>query len=343
MNRCLQLAALGAGQVAPNPMVGALLVYKGRVIGEGYHQQYGKAHAEVNCIKSVSPADKELVASSIMYVSLEPCAHFGKTAPCTDLIIEHSIPKVVIGCKDSFEAVNGRGIEALKTVGVAVETGVLEKECIEINKRFFVFHEQQRPYVILKWAQTSDGFIASNTAERIFISTEITNCLVHKWRSEEAGILIGTNTALLDDPALTTRRWTGDSPVRLVIDKELKLPNSLRLFDGSNKTIVFNHVKQEAGENLLYHQINSKAEMLLQILAELHKLNLQSVIVEGGAKLLQSFIDAGLWDEARVISNMEMVIGEGLAAPVLKNETRLIEEKYGTDLISYFKKKTTNT
>src|SRR5687767_13525023 len=241
MQRCLQLARLGAGSVAPNPMVGAVLVSDDRVIGEGWHQQFGKAHAEVNCFDSVLPGNRELVAGSILYVSLEPCAHFGKTPPCTDLIIKNKIRKVVVGCRDPFKEVNGKGIEKLKAAGIEVETGVLENECKEINKRFFCFHEKHRPFIILKWAHTADGKMGfESSTDRLFITNEYTNRLVHKWRSEESAVMVGTNTALRDDPELTVRLWTGASPVRAVIDRELKLPASLKIFDGQYPTIVFN-------------------------------------------------------------------------------------------------------
>ena len=349
MQRCLQLAALGAGQVAPNPMVGALLVYNGRIIGEGYHQEYGKAHAEVNCINNVSDADKEFIEKSTMYVSLEPCVHFGKTPPCTDLIIANKIPAVVIGCRDSFAAVAGKGIEKLQQAGINVTVGILQNECLALNKRFFTFYEKQRPFIILKWAQSGDGKMSPHNPPkggndehkiltRLLISNEYSNRLVHKWRSEEAAILVGTNTALLDDPALTTRLWPGKNPLRLVIDKELKLPTHLKLFDGNTKTIVFNYLKKAQTENLVYHQLSKDENILAQILSVLYKIQIQSLIVEGGTKLLQSFIDEGLWDEARVITNVDMVIGEGLDAPVLKRSIVFDEQKIKNDTIVFFKK-----
>ena len=334
MQRCLQLAALSAGKVAPNPMVGAILVFEGRIIGEGYHQQYGEAHAEVNCINSVAADDKELINNSTMYVSLEPCAHFGKTPPCADLIVRHKIPKVIIGCKDSFAEVDGKGIKILQDAGIEVIQGILENKCIDLNKRFVTFYEKQRPYIILKWAQTADIKIASLStapAGRLLISNEITNRLVHRWRSEEASILVGTNTALRDDPSLTTRLWPGTNPVRMVIDKELKLPVDLKLFNGSAKTIIFNYLKQEESEKLSYHQLNKEEEILQQILAKLYTLQIQSVMVEGGSKLLQAFIDADLWDEARIITNTEMIAGKGLNAPVLINSFVVSEQKLKND------------
>lgn len=271
--------------------------------------------------------------------------HFGKTPPCTDLIIKNKIPNVVIGCRDSFAAVDGKGIDKLKIAGVHVEVGILEDECLQMNKRFFTFHKKQRPYIILKWAQTNNGVIASinqtkqdDNAKRLLISNDVTNRLVHKWRSQEAAILVGTNTALLDNPSLTTRFWKGNNPLRLVIDKELTLPSTLKLFDGSTKTIVFNYKKQLDSENLIYQQLNKHENILTQILTTLYQLQIQSVIIEGGANLLQSFINAGLWDEARVITNTTLTIEKGLAAPILKNMRLLTEERLSTDIISFFKK-----
>jgi diaminohydroxyphosphoribosylaminopyrimidine deaminase/5-amino-6-(5-phosphoribosylamino)uracil reductase len=344
MQRCLQLAKSGAGKVAPNPMVGAVLVYEDKIIGEGYHKKYGEAHAEVNCVNSIKEEDKNLVCKSALFVSLEPCSHFGKTPPCTDLIIKNRISKVVIGCKDVFTKVNGKGIEKLKNAGIEVITGVLESECIELNKRFFTFHQKQRPYIILKWAESANGKIANSPLHlwrgvggegRAFISNEFTNRLVHKWRSEEASILIGTNTALQDDPSLTTRLWPGKNPVRLIIDMDLKLPSSLKIFNKEVKTIIFNNIKNEEDGNLTFYQLN-KENILKSLVDALHKLNVQSVIVEGGAKLLQSFIDEDLWDEFRIIKNDKRIIENGLGAPEIKNIFLQKHEKYFTDTISYF-------
>ena len=337
MHRCLELAKLGAGHVAPNPMVGAVLVHEGRIIGEGWHKEYGEAHAEVNCINAVQEEDRQFISQSILYVSLEPCAHYGKTPPCTDLIIRHKIPKVVIGCRDPFKEVDGKGIEKLKAAGIEVETAVLEEECRELNKRFFTFHKKQRSFIILKWAQTADGFIAGDDSKRILISNEFSNRLVHKWRSEEAAIMVGTNTALRDDPALTTRLWPGPSPVRLVIDMNLRLPGSLKVFDGSERTIVFNTIKEDEKPNLSFIKLDKEKQFVPQLMDVLYRLPLQSVLVEGGAALLQTFIESGVWDEARVIVNGELSIGNGLPAPVLKNEQLVMEEKNSTDTISYFR------
>lgn len=351
MQRCLQLAAMGAGQVAPNPLVGAVLVYKGKVIGEGYHQIFGGPHAEVNCINSVAPAHKKYIEKSTLYVSLEPCAHFGKTPPCADLIMANKISQVVIGCRDSYKEVDGRGIEKLYNAGVHITTGMLENECRAINRRFFTFHEKQRPYIILKWAQSRDKKISLQPvhaatgkmpepggAERLMISNDFTNRLVHKWRSEEDGILVGTNTALLDNPSLTTRHWPGKNPVRLVIDTALKLPRHLHVFDGNTKTIVFNYLKNAEENNLVYYQLNKDGHIVTQIAAALFTMQLQSVIIEGGSKLLQSFIEVGLWDEARIITNDQLTAGNGLSAPVLKNGLLVDEQQLNSDSISFYTK-----
>lgn len=336
MSRCIQLAQQGACFVAPNPMVGAVLVYEERIIGEGFHQQYGGPHAEVNCIESVKKEDKHLIPHSTLYVSLEPCTHFGKTPPCSDLIIRNKIPKVVIGCRDPFKEVDGKGIEKLKAAGVGVEAGVLENECRELNKRFFTFHTQHRPYIILKWAQTADGKMAGVGNERLLISNEYTNHLVHKWRSEEASILVGTNTALMDDPELTNRYWPGPLPVRLVVDMDLSLPQSLKLFDKNKKTIVFNTIRHEDQHNLFYYKIMKDESLVQQMLNVLYKLKLLSVLVEGGAKLLQSFIDEGLWDEIRIIKNEGLIINNGLQAPLYHAINPVSQIKIESDTVSTY-------
>ncbi len=317
MFRCLELARNGAGRVAPNPMVGAVLVYENRIIGEGWHQIYGGPHAEVNCIRSVHASDEHLISLSTLYVSLEPCAHFGKTPPCSQLVIEKKIPKVVIGCRDSFEAVNGKGIEQLQKAGVEVLTGVLEKEAMALNHRFFCFHQQRRPYVILKWAQTADGFIAKTSNDRLFITNEQTNRIVHRWRNEEAAILIGTETALKDNPSLTNRHWSGKSPLRLVIDKELRLPNQLALFNDGEPLVVFNELKNEKNGPITYVKLAQDRSLIDEIFDYCYTNSIQSILVEGGARLLQSFIDQNRWDEARIITNTSLQIQTGLAAPVL--------------------------
>ncbi len=334
MYRCLELAALGAGNVVPNPLVGAVLVYNDMIIGEGYHKKFGEAHAEVNCINSVKEQDRKFIKKSALYVSLEPCSHFGKTPPCTDLIIKSKIPKVFIGCKDVFEEVDGKGIQKLQNAGIEAITGVLEKECFELNKRFFTFHKLQRPYIILKWAESENGKIGS-FAKRVLISNEYTNRLVHKWRSEEAAILVGTNTASHDDPSLTTRLWQGNNPVRLVIDRNLRLPSHLKIFNKETRTIIFNSQKHEEDGNLIFYKIE-EGSLLPQLLNALYQLQIQSVLVEGGAKLLQSCIDEGLWNEVRIIRNEQLVISNGINSPKLKNASLLKQEKYFSDSISYF-------
>ena len=336
MHRCLELARLGAGHVAPNPMVGAVLVYEDHIIGEGYHQLYGKAHAEVNCIASVKPEDTHLIPFSTIYVSLEPCAHHGKTPPCADLIIEKRIPRVVIGCRDPYPQVDGRGIEKLLAAGITVEQGVLEKECTRLNKRFFHFQTQHRPYIILKWARTANGRIANSAPPRLLISNEITNRLIHRWRSEEASILVGPRTALLDDPALTARLWTGPDPIRLVLDKDLELPQTLQLFNGKVRTIVFNNHKHEEHGPIQYYQLSTDSSLIHQLVQALHQLKIQSVLVEGGARMLQSFIDEDHWDEARVITNNDLEIPAGLPAPELQHARIISRESLLSDTICYY-------
>ena len=337
MSRCIQLAKLGAGDVAPNPMVGAVLVYENKIIGEGYHKKFGEAHAEVNCINHVDQKNKSLIEKSTMYVSLEPCAHHGKTPPCADLIIKNKIKKVIIGCQDIYKEVAGKGIEKLRNADTEVVTGVLENECKELNKRFFTFHQKQRPYIILKWAQSMNGKIGSDNDERIFISNDYSNRLVHNWRSEEAAILVGTNTVLKDNSLLTTRLWKGNNPVRIVIDKELKLPASLKIFNADAKTIIFNLSKDFTKENIRFLKVQNE-NFLEEILHSLYENNIQSVLVEGGAKTLQSFIDTGLWDEARIITNEKMIIENGIAAPEMRNFSLIKQEKYFSDSINYYEK-----
>ena len=314
------------------------MVYNDQIIGEGYHQKYGEAHAEPKCIRhAVENGHSDLISRSTLYVSLEPCVHFGKTPPCADLIIRNKIPKVVIGCRDPFKEVDGKGIEKLKNAGIEVEFGILENECRELNKRFLGFHTLHRPYIILKWAQTLNSKMAGHRSDRLFITNEFTNRIVHKWRSEEASILIGTNTALMDDPGLTTRLWTGHSPVRLVVDMDLKLPSHLKIFDGQVRTIVFNKLKHEESDDLLFYQVTEDVSLVHQITNALYQLKILSVIVEGGAKLLQSFIDEDLWDEARVITNEELIVNTGLDSPQFISASKMGEEKIFTDKVEFFK------
>lgn len=336
MLRCLQLAKLGKGNVAPNPMVGSVLVYEDRIIGEGYHQQYGEAHAEVNCINSVAKAAVHLIAQSTIYVSLEPCAHFGKTPPCSDLIIKHGIKKVVVGCTDSFKQVDGKGIAKLRLSGADVTVGVLENECRELNKIFFTFHEKKRPFIVLKWAATANGMIGVNGDDRLLISNDISNRLGHQLRHQNAAILVGTNTALLDNPSLTNRLWHCKSPIRLVIDKNLKLPTHLQIFNQVERTIVFNYFKQKDNENLTYYKLNKEADLLDEILAACYQLNIQSLLVEGGSKTLQSFIDKHLWDEAVVIANTSLIVNAGVVAPILTHHKKAKQTVLLNDTITFF-------
>lgn len=346
MHRCIELARLGAGTVAPNPMVGAVLVHNGLIIGEGYHHRYGQAHAEVNCINSVAPEQRHLLDQSTLYVSLEPCAHYGKTPPCADLIIEKKIPEVIIGCRDPFKEVDGKGIEKLNAAGVQTVTGVLEDACKDLNRRFFTFHTQRRPYVILKWAQTADGRIGNEDHSRLLISNEYSNRLVHKWRSEEAAILVGTNTALFDDPSLTTRLWTGNNPVRIVVDMNLRLPNSLHLFDGQVRTIVFNAIRHEEQENLLYYQLPADINPMDNVgfidhmLNALYLLNIQSVLVEGGGQLLQSFFDKEIWDEVRIITNSTLLGSSGIPSPDMPDMDLTRAITLENDTIRFYKPST---
>ncbi len=340
MMRCLGLAKSGTGMVAPNPMVGAVLVHEDRIIGEGYHQQFGHAHAEVNCIASVAEHDKGLISRSTMYVSLEPCAHFGKTPPCADLIIRSGIPRCVIGTRDPFNQVNGRGIEKLRNAGVEVVSGILENETVELNRRFFTVHTKQRPYIILKWAQSADGMIASAAGDRLLISNEYSNRLVHRWRTEEASILVGTNTALLDNPSLTARLWPGRSPARLVVDMELKLPPHLQVFDEQAHTIIFNAIRHDVESNPAFFQVNRDTDIVPQVCNALYQLNIQSVIVEGGAKTLQSFIDANLLDEARLIYNRQLFVqgsSLGIPAPVISHARETGVIRLSNDTIQFLK------
>ena len=354
MHRCLELARLGAGSVAPNPMVGAVLVYNDTIIGEGFHKQYGGPHAEPNCIASVKEEHKRLVEKSTLYVSLEPCAHYGKTPPCADLIVQKKIPRVVIACRDPFVQVNGKGIEKLKATGVEVELGVLEQEAIDLNKRFFAFHTQHRPYVILKWAQTLDAKIAREDYGRIRITGDHTNRLVHQWRGEEMAIAVGTNTAFFDNPELTTRLAPGPDPIRIVVDMALRLPPSLNLFNSRVPTIVFNTKQHSLPPEKIspdeirslgvgYYQVTNDVSLVHQMMNALYQLNIQSVLVEGGAYLLQSFIDEGVWDEARIITNEQLTIGHGLPAPVLKNASLMETQRVFSDAIRTFKNTNRNS
>ncbi len=333
MGRCIELAKLAAGNAAPNPLVGAILVYENRIIGEGYHEQYGHVHAEVNCINAVSVGDTQFIQKSILYVSLEPCSHFGKTPPCADLIIKNKIPKVIIGCRDSFEKVDGSGIEKLQAAGVEVVVGIMEAECLALNKRFFIFHKEKRPYIILKWAQTSNGKIAAENAASLKISNDFTNRLVHKWRGEEAAILIGTNTALQDNPLLTTRLWAGKNPVRILLDYDLKIPLHNEIFNDHSKTIIINKKENKIIGSNHFFKTDVDLKSLMSIL---YNENLTSIIIEGGAKTLQLFIDTGYWDETRIIKNKTMEVPLGIDGPQLTQGLLFKTEKIFSDDIYYY-------
>lgn len=316
MRRCIQLANRAGGYNAPNPRVGALIVYQNQIIGEGYHQQYGQAHAEVNAVASVAEEHRQFLSQSTIYVTLEPCFHYGKTPPCVDLILEHQIPRVVIACTDPFEKVAGQSIKKLKERGVEVVVGVLEEEATWLARRFFTNVQQKRPYVLLKFAQSKDGFIG-NINEEIAISNAMSKRLVHKWRSEEAAILVGTNTALVDDPQLNNRLYFGRNPLRLVLDRQLRLPEQLHIFDGRIETWVFtaeNDCPKRKGVRFI--TLDFDEHLIERILDYLYQQKIQSVMVEGGRQLLQSFIDAGLWDEARVFVGNKR-LGDGVAAPII--------------------------
>ncbi len=331
LQRCIELARLGAGSVSPNPMVGCVVVYNGVIIGEGWHRQYGGPHAEVNAINSI--ADKSLLPQSTVYVSLEPCSHFGKTPPCADLLIRSNVKKVVVGMVDPFKEVSGSGIQRLRDAGIEVVVGVQEAACKELNKRFITFHQQQRPYIILKWAQTADGLIAPEreglSEEEFAVKRLITGkqeqVLVHKWRGEEDAVLVGTRTALLDNPALNTRAFPGKNPLRVVIDKEGELPSDLKLFDGTQPTLVFT-TTAKSSDSVTYVQLDATQLLWPQMLRELHSRNIQSLIVEGGANTLTHITDSGIWDEIQVFV-ADKKLNCGINAPAiegkLQSQTRL--------------------
>ena len=320
MQRCLDLALAGAGSVAPNPMVGCVIVHENTIIGEGFHAKFGGPHAEVVAINSVPPEKKHLLPSSTLYVNLEPCSHHGKTPPCADLIIAEKIPSVVIGSVDPNPLVGGSGIEKLQDAGCRLQVGISEAACKNLNKRFFTFIEKKRPYVILKWAQTINGFIAPPDRSRIMISNEYSQLLAHKWRSEEAAIMVGTETALHDNPRLDARLWNGRNPVRVVIDKSLRLSKNLHLFDHTIPTIVFTRTPVESKVNLEYISIDFKGNIIEQVLGHLYQRQIQSVMIEGGAALLQSFIESRYWDEARIFTSPRL-FKSGIAAPKLSGTT----------------------
>lgn len=303
IKRCLQLAENGLGTTYPNPMVGCVIVQGRKIIAEGWHHQAGEPHAEAVAVGQIH--DQEVLKKSTLYVSLEPCAHHGKTPPCADLIIQHQIPQVVVGTTDPFSKVNGLGIQKMMEAGIDVMVGIGEKKCVNLNKRFFTFHQKSRPYVILKWAQTANGFMARENKEQKWITNEYSKQLVHKWRTEEQAILVGTKTVETDNPQLNARIWTGNQPIRLVLDKDLKLNPNSYIFDKSQRTIVFTE-KQKLNEfNLEYLKVSFDQNLAQNVLGKLYEYGIQSVIIEGGKRTLETFIKRGLWDEARIFTSSE--------------------------------------
>lgn len=334
MFRCLELAALGKGNVAPNPMVGAVIIHDGKIIGEGYHEQFGGPHAEVNAVNSVE--NHNLLSESTIYVTLEPCSHFGKTPPCADLLVEKKFKRVVVGTLDSHAKVYKKGIKRLEDQGIDVTVGVCEKQCIELNRAFFTFHEKKRPYVILKWAQTKNGLIdnsAGKTGEVSWISAPETQVRVHKWRSEVDTILVGKNTVLNDNPTLTVRAVAGKNPMRILLDSQLSVPEGANIFDHQVKTIVFNTLEESVVNGV--ERIKLKKVNPETVLEALYNRNIQSMMIEGGRTVLQSFIDANLWDEARIITGAT-TFESGTKAPHI-NGQKMKEEMYFGDHISYIR------
>lgn len=341
MQRCLDLAILGANTVSPNPMVGAVIVHEDVIIGEGYTSPYGGPHAEVNAVDAVLAhygleEGKELLRHSTVYVSLEPCAHHGKTPPCADMLIHYQVKCVIVGCLDPFAQVNGLGIDKLRQANIAVEVGVLEKECQFVNRRFFTRIGKHRPYIILKWAQTKNGYFASVEGVQKWISNPASKQIVHKWRSEEDAILVGVHTALIDNPSLDTRLWEGKSPKRVLIDKHLALPLDHALYQNKETDlIIFNAQKTDWNGNVKYVELENFDLYLPQnIMYQLYLMDVQSIIIEGGAKTLNQFIQAGLWDEARVlIGDTEWI--DGIQAPTLSVKPSK-DEKVATDVLLYY-------
>ena len=328
MQRALDLALLGATTTRPNPMVGCVIVHKGRIIGEGFTSPFGGPHAEVNAINAV--ADKSLLPEATVYVTLEPCAHFGKTPPCADLLIKHSVKRVVICNPDPNPQVNGGGIQKLQEAKTEVTEGILAEKGRFINRRFFAFQEKQRPYILLKWAQTADGFIARSDFSSKWISGDLSRRLVHKWRTEEQAILVGTGTALHDNPHLTVRDFSGPNPLRIIIDRKLRLPNELRVLDASQPTLVYNQKQASEKENLEFIKLDAGDNEFMQaVLQDLYQRQVQSVLVEGGSSIINCLLSQNLWDEARVFIGPGK-FKTGVAAPAMPlhhlRETQQIAE-----------------
>ncbi|MFB9057896.1 bifunctional diaminohydroxyphosphoribosylaminopyrimidine deaminase/5-amino-6-(5-phosphoribosylamino)uracil reductase RibD [Mariniflexile ostreae] len=340
IKRCIQIAKNGLGHTRPNPMVGSVIVHNNRIIGEGYTSKYGGSHAEVNAINSVK--NKSLLQDATLYVTLEPCSHFGKTPPCSDLIIKHNIPQVVIGCVDDHEQVAGKGIKKLKDAGCTVIVGVLEDACKRHHKRFFMFHNNKRPYIILKWAETADGFIAplsKNEQKPVWITNAYSRQLAHKWRAEEQAILVGTHTVLQDNPSLTTRDWAGNNPIRVVMDKDEKLIKDFAVFNTQSETLTLvnsqNNTKTKNAHSLKSINWNTTSSIAKQICDVLFQKNITSVIIEGGTKTLQTFIDENLWDEARVFTGAT-TFKEGIKSPSFSGEL-CFQQMLITDILKIYK------
>jgi len=314
MARCIQIAKNGLGLTYPNPFVGSIIVHKGKIIGEGFTSKYGGAHAEVNAVQSVK--DQSILSESTLYVTLEPCSHYGKTPPCCDLVIAKNFKRVVIGTLDPFAEVNGQGYLKLLENGIDVTLGVLERDCKELNRRFITFHQEKRPYIILKWAQTQDGYMGHDDVQK-WITNRFSKQLVHKWRTEEQAILVGKKTALVDNPRLDARYWEGKNPLRLTIDKYLAIPRHFNLYDQSVPTLIFNAIEDAEDENLKLVKIDFNQNIIPQILDYVYQNNHQTLIVEGGSDTLQKFIDLNLWDEARILSS-DAFWNEGILAPVVR-------------------------
>lgn len=334
MRRALELATLGRGRVSPNPMVGCVIEHNGRIIGEGWHQRYGDAHAERNAILLVRPEDVHLLPECTAYVTLEPCSHYGKQPPCADLLIEKRVGRVICCNDDPNPLVAGQGFAKLREAGIAVETGILAEEGRILNARFFTFMETNRPHIVLKWAETADGYIAGESGQPVQISGPLSQRLVHRWRSEEDAIMVGTNTAHTDNPRLNVRLVPGRNPTRIVIDKQLRLDRNLNLFDNSQPTLGYNFIETETIGQTSYIQLSPDKPFLPQLLADLYERKIQSVLVEGGTTLLNSFVDAGLWDEMRVFSSRTM-LHAGVKAPTVRG--RLVNrERVGEDELSTY-------
>jgi len=334
MKRAMELAELGRAQTSPNPVVGCVIVHQGKIIGEGYHRKYGEAHAEPNAIDTVM--DAQLLIESTVYVTLEPCAHYGKTPPCASLLVDKKVKKVVIGAIDTNPLVGGKGLAILKSAGIEVITGVLEGEIRIQNKRFFTYMEKKRPYIILKWAQTQDGFIARENYDSKWISNDYSRQLVHKWRTEEDAIMVGTNTVEHDNPKLNVREWAGKDPLRVVIDKNLRLDPKLDVFDKTQPTVIYNLHKDSEEENLSFIKLSADFQTK-DILEDLYQRKIQSVLVEGGSFLINRLIEEELWDEARVFTG-NISFGKGIEAPKIIGK---LEESVfvNTDKLEFYKRR----